>query len=152
MIAQKNAEEEGLSDQVQFVKCDGKRLDFADDSYDFVISTGSLHAWKSPVLIINECYRVLKSGGEAWLLDPAQIMTTETQQFLSRGLQPMDRLAHWWGSLTSRLTPPYAALEIDEIILRTKFETGTVSEGKWLTVKLRKHANPVTETREWSPQ
>jgi len=151
-IAQKNAEKEGLSDRVRFVKYDGKRLDFADDSYDLVISTGSLHAWKSPVLVINECFRVLKAGCEAWLLDPAQIMTTETQQLLGGGLKAVDRLAHWWGSFTSRLTPPYTVKEIDEIIIRTKFETGTVAEGKWLTVKLRKHTNPATQAHERTPR
>lgn len=147
-IAQKNAETEGMSDRVRFVKCDGSRLDFADDSYDLVISTGSLHAWKRPVLVIDECFRVLKAGCEAWLLDPAQIMTPETQQLLERGLKPVDRLAYWWGSFTSRLTPYYTVREIEEIILRTKFEKGTVAEGKWLTVTLRKHASPAAEARQ----
>jgi ubiquinone/menaquinone biosynthesis C-methylase UbiE len=144
-IAQENAEREGLSDRVRFVKCDGNRLDFADDSYDLVISTGSLHAWKYPVLVINECFRVLKAGGEAWLLDPAQIITPEAQQLLGRDLNAVDRLANWWGSFTSKLTPPYTVREIEEIIRRTNFEKGTVAEGKWLTVKLKKHARPATE-------
>lgn len=137
-IAGKNAKSEGLSDRVRFVKCDANRLDFADDSYDLVISTGSLHAWKNPVLVINECFRVLKAGGEAWLLDPAQIISPEAQQLLGRDLNAVDRLASWWGSFTSKLTPAYTIREIEEIIRRTKFETGTVAEGKWLTVKLTK--------------
>jgi ubiquinone/menaquinone biosynthesis C-methylase UbiE len=147
-IAQENTEREGLSDRVRFVKCDGNRLDFADDSYDLVISTGSLHAWKDPVLVINECFRVLKAGGEAWLLDPAQIITPETQQLLGRGLNAVDRLANWWGSFTSKLTPPYTVREIEEIIRRTNFEKGTIAEGKWLTVRLKKHAGPATEAHQ----
>ncbi len=115
-IAQKNVDKERLSGRVRFVKCDGTRLKFANDSYDFVISTGSFHAWKNPVLVIDECFRVLKSGAEVWLLDPAQIMTTETQQLLGGGLKGVDILAHWWGSFTSRLTPPYTVREVDEII------------------------------------
>jgi ubiquinone/menaquinone biosynthesis C-methylase UbiE len=138
-IAKENAAREGLSDRVRFVKCDGNRLNFADDSYDLVISTGSLHAWKDPVLVINECFRVLKAGCEAWLLDPAQIITPEAQQLLGRNLNAVDRLANWWGSFTSKLTPPYTIKEIEEILRRTKFEKGTVAEGKWLTVKLKKH-------------
>ena len=147
-IAQANAEREGLSDRFRFVKCDANRLDFADDSYDLVISTGSLHAWKNPVLVINECFRVLKAGCEAWLLDPAHIITPEAQQAMGRGLEAMDRFAYWWGSFTSKLTPPYTVMEIEEIIRRTKFEKGTVAEGKWLTVKLKKHASPATEARQ----
>jgi ubiquinone/menaquinone biosynthesis C-methylase UbiE len=138
-IAQENAEREGLSDRVRFVQCDGNTLDSADDSYDLVISTGSLHAWKHPVLVINECFRVLKAGCEAWLLDPAQIITPETEQLMGRGLKAMDRLASWWGSFTSKLTPAYTVEEIEEIIRLTKFEKGTVAEGTWLTVKLKKH-------------
>ena len=76
-IAQTNAQRAGVSDRVRFVKCDGSKLNFEDDSYDLVISSGSLHAWRKPVVVINECFRVLKAGSEAWLLDPAQIMTPE---------------------------------------------------------------------------
>jgi ubiquinone/menaquinone biosynthesis C-methylase UbiE len=150
-IAQENANREGLSDRVRFVKCDANKLTFPDDSYDLVISTGSLHAWKNPDLVINECFRVLKAGCEAWLLDPAQIITPEAQQLLGRGLKAVDRLANWWGSFTSKLTPPYTVREIEEIILRTKFEKGTVAEGKWLTVKLKKDARPATEALKRPP-
>jgi ubiquinone/menaquinone biosynthesis C-methylase UbiE len=139
-IAKENAERAGVSDRVRFVKCDGNRLDFEEDSYDLVISTGSLHAWKNPVLVINECFRVLKPECEAWLLDPADVITPEAQQFLGRGLTAVDSLALWWGSFTSKLTPPYSVTEIDEIIRRTKFGKGHIKEGKWLTVELRKHA------------
>ena len=144
-IAQRNGERAGVSDRVRFVKCDGNKLDFEDDSYDLVISTGSLHAWKTPVVVIDECFRVLKPGCEAWLLDPAYIITPETQQRLGRGITAVDTLARWWGSFTSKLTPPYSVSEIEEIIRRTKFEKGNVTGGKWLTVQLRKPAGPATE-------
>jgi ubiquinone/menaquinone biosynthesis C-methylase UbiE len=139
-IARLNGESAGVSDRVQFVKGDANRLGFEDDSYDLVISTGSFHAWKNPVPVINECFRVLKDGAEAWLLDPAHLITRETEQLLARGLKVRDRLALWWGSFTSKLTPPYTAMEIEGILRGTKFEQGTIEEGKWLTVKLRKHA------------
>ncbi len=137
-IAQTNAEREGLSDRIRLVKCDGARLRFEDDSYDLVISTGSLHAWKNPELVINECFRVLKPGCEAWLLDPAQVSAPEALQFLGGRLKVVDRLAFWWGSFTSQLTPPYSVEEIQEIIHRTKFHKGNITEGKWISVKLKK--------------
>jgi ubiquinone/menaquinone biosynthesis C-methylase UbiE len=138
LIARTNAEREGLSDRVRFVKCDGARLYFENDSCDLVISAGSLHAWKNPVLVINECFRVLKPGCEAWLLDPAQVVTPEALQLLGGSLNSVDRLAGWWGSFTSKLTPPYSVEEIREIIRRTKFQKGNITEGKWISVKLRK--------------
>ncbi len=147
-IAQTNAEKEGLSDRVRFVRCDGNRLYFEDDSYDLVLSTGSLHAWKDPVLVIDECFRVLKPGSEAWFLDPAQIITPEALEFLGRSLKPLDRLARWWGSFTSKLTPPYSVGETEEIIRRTRFHKGNITEGKWLSVKLRKYASPTETDKE----
>jgi len=146
-IARLNGEKEGVSDQVRFVKCHGNRLPFEDDSYDLVISTGSLHAWKHPVLVINECFRVLKTGCEAWLLDPAHIITKDAQQLLGRGLKTVDRITLWWSSFTSKLTPTYTVREIEEIVLQTKFQKGSVAEGKWLTVKLKKHTSAASEAR-----
>jgi ubiquinone/menaquinone biosynthesis C-methylase UbiE len=45
------------------------RLPFNDNSIDLVISTGASHHWKTPRLVFDECYRVLKTGGEAWIYD-----------------------------------------------------------------------------------
>ena len=137
-IARLNAAQAGLSDRIRFEQCDANRLHVKDGSCDLVISTGSLHAWKNPVLVINECFRVLKDGCEAWILDPADVITPEALLFLSRGLKGMDRLARWWGSFTSKLTPHYSRAEMEDIIRQTIFQTGTVTEGKWLTVKLKK--------------
>ncbi len=137
-IARANAEREDVSDRVRFERCDANSLFFEDDSFDLVISTGSLHAWKNPVLVIDECFRVLKPGHEAWLLDPAQVVTPEALQILEKGVTGLDRLAGWWGSLTSKLTPAYSVREMEEIVRRTKFEIGDITEGKWLTVKLKK--------------
>ena len=44
-------------------------LPFGDDSIDFIVSTGSLHHWKKPAKVFDECYRILKNGKEAWVYD-----------------------------------------------------------------------------------
>ena len=44
-------------------------LPFDDGSIDFIVSTGSLHHWKTPARVFSECYRTLKAGGEAWIYD-----------------------------------------------------------------------------------
>ena len=54
---------------VQFEVCNAAELPFKDGSIDFIVSTGSLHHWKRPVKVFNECYRVLKDGKEAWIYD-----------------------------------------------------------------------------------
>ena len=56
-------------DNAQFVFGNAARLPFRDNSIDLVVSTGALHHWKTPRLVFDECYRVLKTGGEAWIYD-----------------------------------------------------------------------------------
>ncbi len=68
-IASKNAEKYNLADRVKFKAEDAKKMTFEDSLFDFVVSTASLHHWREPLRVINECYRVLKSGKEAWIYD-----------------------------------------------------------------------------------
>jgi ubiquinone/menaquinone biosynthesis C-methylase UbiE len=56
-------------DNAQFVFGNAARLPFRDSSIDLVVSTGASHHWKTPRLVFEECYRVLKPGGETWIYD-----------------------------------------------------------------------------------
>jgi len=56
-------------DNLEFKVMDAKALDFSEGSFDFIISTGSMHHWKEPLKVFNEMYRCLRSGGEAWIYD-----------------------------------------------------------------------------------
>jgi ubiquinone/menaquinone biosynthesis C-methylase UbiE len=53
----------------RFVFGNAAKLPFKDNSIDLVISTGASHHWKTPRLVFDECYRVLRIGGEAWIYD-----------------------------------------------------------------------------------
>ena len=54
---------------VEFLVMDAKALAFPDNSFDMIISTGSLHHWKEPVRVLNEIHRCLKPGAAAWIYD-----------------------------------------------------------------------------------
>ena len=56
-------------DNAGFVFGNAAKLPFKDNSIDLVISTGALHHWRTPRLVFDECYRVLKTGQEAWIYD-----------------------------------------------------------------------------------
>ena len=56
-------------ENVRFELGNATRLPFENNSVDFIVSTGSLHHWKYPVNVFDECYRVLKQGGEGWIFD-----------------------------------------------------------------------------------
>jgi ubiquinone/menaquinone biosynthesis C-methylase UbiE len=56
-------------DNAQFVFGNAAKLPFKDNSIDLAVSTGASHHWKTPRLVLDECYRVLKTGKEAWIYD-----------------------------------------------------------------------------------
>ncbi|MDH4367260.1 MAG: class I SAM-dependent methyltransferase [Dehalococcoidia bacterium] len=56
-------------DNAQFVFGNAAKLPFRDKSIDLVVSTGASHHWKTPRLVFDECHRVLKTDGEAWIYD-----------------------------------------------------------------------------------
>lgn len=53
--------------KVKFIKGNVLELPFEDNHFDFVFSNGVLHHTTHPIKGIEECYRVLKSGGRLWL-------------------------------------------------------------------------------------
>ena len=56
-------------DNARFVFGNAAKLPFRDNSIDLVISTGASHHWKTPRMVFDECYRVPKTGKEAWIYD-----------------------------------------------------------------------------------
>lgn len=137
-LAGKHAREAKVSDRISFRVGDGNRLAFGDNLFDMVISTGSLHAWKNPIGVFNECYRVLKPGKEAWIYDPAKIMTGATQSMLKRGLTPLERLVMRWAAWTTRTKEPFTKEEIQEMISTLPFREAYVEQTQWLKITLRK--------------
>jgi ubiquinone/menaquinone biosynthesis C-methylase UbiE len=65
-IAAKRA---GKVPNLEFRVMNASAMDFADSSFDMVISTASYHHWHEPVTILNEIHRILKPGGQAWIYD-----------------------------------------------------------------------------------
>jgi ubiquinone/menaquinone biosynthesis C-methylase UbiE len=57
-------------------------MPFEDDSFDFVVSSGSLHHWEQPAQIFKEIHRVLKPGCRALIADlRADAPAEEVQAF-----------------------------------------------------------------------
>lgn len=61
MMARKNAELQGLDFDVQ--QADAEKLNFKNDTFDFVFSWGVLHHTSNMEQAFKEVYRVLKPGG-----------------------------------------------------------------------------------------
>jgi ubiquinone/menaquinone biosynthesis C-methylase UbiE len=54
---------------IDLVLADAQGLPFDDDTFDVVVSTGSIHHWKDAVAGLSEAHRVLKAGGWALIYD-----------------------------------------------------------------------------------
>ena len=56
------AEKDELAD-ARFVQADGHRLPYADESFDCIVSVGSILYWATPEDVLQEAFRVTKPGG-----------------------------------------------------------------------------------------
>jgi SAM-dependent methyltransferase len=60
----------GVADRVRFVLGVGEDMPFADEKFDLVTLDDVLEHVVSPLLVLNECWRVLRPGGRAALVFP----------------------------------------------------------------------------------
>ena len=67
--ARRNIVVAGLAEKIEIKEGNASHLPFADNTFETVVSTGSIHHWKDPVDALNEIYRVLKKGGRALIYD-----------------------------------------------------------------------------------
>ncbi|HMK47754.1 MAG TPA: class I SAM-dependent methyltransferase [Methanocella sp.] len=67
-IASESAVRKGLKN-VEFRQGSADTIPFSDREFDLAISTLSFHHWKEPEQALDEIYRVLREGGEAWIYD-----------------------------------------------------------------------------------
>lgn len=65
-LAQQNFAWRGL--QGSFAVMDGEKLDFPDNTFDFVYCHTVLHFTQNPAAMVSEIHRVLKPGGKALLM------------------------------------------------------------------------------------
>ena len=84
--ARKNIDNAGLAGSIEIREGNASQMPFADNSFDIIVSTGSIHHWKEPIAALNDVYRVLKHGCHALMLDlvsntPASILDDMRDEF-----------------------------------------------------------------------
>ncbi|HOP63741.1 MAG TPA: class I SAM-dependent methyltransferase [Spirochaetota bacterium] len=67
--AERNIARAGYADEIRVTAGRAHSLPFDDDSFDVIVSTGSIHHWSEPEASMKEIRRVLKKEGEAWIYD-----------------------------------------------------------------------------------
>ena len=140
-LATENAKTFHLEARLRFTVDDGNRLrHIPGERYDMVVSTGVFHSLKRPEIFLNECHRVLKTGREAWVFDPAQIVSSRVSLW-GVGGKLFHKLIPFLGMvLLFRLFKPrqYSLQEVMELISKSRFSSHTVSGNGYLRMKLRK--------------
>jgi len=66
-LAQQYTKEQGMVSKMHWVAADVHALPFADNSFDVIMSRGSIFFWRDQALALREIMRVLKPGGWAFL-------------------------------------------------------------------------------------
>ena len=64
-LAHMNVAQNGLEGDVDLKVADGEQMPFEDATFDVVYAHGVIQYTADPARLIAECYRVLKTGGEA---------------------------------------------------------------------------------------
>ena len=140
-MAQANAANAGLSDQLRFEVGNSARLHFDNESFDMLISTGMLHSLKNPVAVLKEIYRVLKNGAEAWIYDPANVTPYINKRKWKASLNILERSSLWVFKLLGLHNPiaAYTREQVIPMIEVTNFESFEIDERKnEIRIKLRK--------------
>jgi ubiquinone/menaquinone biosynthesis C-methylase UbiE len=146
-IARSNAGREGVGDRVEFRVGSAYDTGFKDDSVDMVVSTNTVHHLSKPVNAFNEIYRILKPGGEAWLLEGRKDCTKAEFEETVRSLRiehdyPLSLLIV--GEIWPRIhvgykTQVYISGKIGKAIKESLFKKAEVrAEGAFIRIELRK--------------
>ncbi len=82
-IASRRVASEGLQN-ADFRTGNASELPFGDREFDLAISTLSFHHWKEPGHALDEVYRVLREGGEAWIFDMPRRMDPDVLRTIKK--------------------------------------------------------------------
>jgi ubiquinone/menaquinone biosynthesis C-methylase UbiE len=130
MLANAAQKFDGYQDRVTLVWCPAERLPFADNTFDVVTCLEALEFMPNPEVVVRECVRVLRPGGELLLtnristrLMPGKIWSSEalTSLLKSMGITNV-KIERWqmdydqaWGHKAG-LSAPIGARPLGEVL------------------------------------
>jgi ubiquinone/menaquinone biosynthesis C-methylase UbiE len=83
-LARQHAQQEHLTERVQFTIGDIAHLPYPDQSFGLVVSTISMHHWEDLEQSLRELHRVLQPDGHLWLYDFRFFPVRMVEQALAR--------------------------------------------------------------------
>jgi ubiquinone/menaquinone biosynthesis C-methylase UbiE len=130
-IAERNAQEYGISSRVEYVRSIGDKMPFDNNMFDAVFTNGSLHEWSDPKNTCNEIWRVLKKGGRIFISDLRRDMFCLLKWFLYIATKPKEIRP----GLISSINAAYTLDELKDIIKDTKLANCEIA-GNLIGVKI----------------
>ncbi|HPH97593.1 MAG TPA: class I SAM-dependent methyltransferase [Anaerolineaceae bacterium] len=118
-LAQRNAEEYGMTSRSKYRLGNCDHLPFDDDSFDAVFTNGSLHEWAEPQAAFNEIWRVLKPGGHYFISDLRRDMNFLMLGFLWLGVNPTAMRSGLLTSVGAAYTPGELRTLLDQTRLKS---------------------------------
>ena len=140
-MARANAATAGVADRLNFQLGNAGRLDFDDSSFDMVISTGMLHSIREPAKVLQEIYRVLKPGREAWIFDPAKVTSAVDREKWKASLNLSERFFLWFFQLSGLHKPikVHTREQAQALIEKTDFKHYRIeAQGDEIRIRLKK--------------
>jgi ubiquinone/menaquinone biosynthesis C-methylase UbiE len=140
-MARANAATAGVADRLNFQLGNAGRLDFDDSSFDMVISTGMLHSIREPAKVLQEIYRVLKPGREAWIFDPAKVTYAVDSEKWKASLNLRERFFLWFFQLSGLHKPikVHTREQAQALIEKTDFKHYRIeAQGDEIRIRLKK--------------
>jgi SAM-dependent methyltransferase len=119
--ARANMKKAGSETAIDFQVAAADALPFPNDTFDAVVSTGSLHHWKHPVPALNEIYRVLKPGAYALIYDLVRQLPPDIAAAARREFGPVRTRLLWLHSFEE---PFYNPQDMEALIPSTAFKKG----------------------------
>jgi ubiquinone/menaquinone biosynthesis C-methylase UbiE len=119
--ARQNIKAAGLAGTIEIKQGNADNVPFPNDSFDIVVSTGSLHHWKRPTAAFNEVYRVLKRSGLALMYD---LVSDTPEQILNEARREFGRGKTFLFWLHSFEEPFYAQVDFRALAQPTLFKQG----------------------------
>ena len=143
-VARENSLEAGVADRLHFEVMNAAELEFEDNSYDMVFSTGMLHSLKKPEVVIKvlkECYRVLRPPGEVWIYDPARVCSGIDKKVWKASLTLREKFLYRLFAFWALFDHPhyYSRAEVIQMFAATEFNVCRIEDkDEEIRVKLRK--------------
>ena len=104
-LAERNAQDYELEERVKYIQGDAHKMPFDDETFDGVFTNNSLHEWVRPIIILNEIWRVLKSGGRYCISDFRRDMNSLMKCFLYIIAKPTEIRSGLTTSINASYTP-----------------------------------------------